>query len=85
MLDVVSPDQLRAFIAAVDEGRFSAVRRKLYGVQSAAAASPGARPVSSREAGSGLVDRLFRQLLTTVPMLTNGVRAAGLAAGNCRL
>lgn len=35
MLDNVSLDQLRAFIAAVDEGSFSAAARKLYRVQSA--------------------------------------------------
>jgi DNA-binding transcriptional LysR family regulator len=35
MLDAVSLDQLRAFIAAVDEGSFSAAARKLYRVQSA--------------------------------------------------
>jgi DNA-binding transcriptional LysR family regulator len=35
MLDGVSLDQLRAFIAAVDEGSFSAAARKLYRVQSA--------------------------------------------------
>lgn len=35
MLDSVSLDQLRAFIAAVDEGSFSAAARKLYRVQSA--------------------------------------------------
>lgn len=35
MLDGVSLDQLRAFIAAVDEGSFSAAGRKLYRVQSA--------------------------------------------------
>jgi len=35
MLDGVSLDQLGAFIAAVDEGSFSAAGRKLYRVQSA--------------------------------------------------
>ncbi|TAM09073.1 MAG: LysR family transcriptional regulator [Nevskiaceae bacterium] len=35
MLDGISLDQLRAFIAAVDEGSFSAAGRKLYRVQSA--------------------------------------------------
>jgi DNA-binding transcriptional LysR family regulator len=35
MLDGVSLDQLRAFIAAVDEGSLSAAARKLYRVQSA--------------------------------------------------
>ncbi len=35
MLDGVSLDQLRAFIAAVDAGSFSAAARKLYRVQSA--------------------------------------------------
>lgn len=35
MLDGVSLDQLRAFIAAADEGNFSAAARKLYRVQSA--------------------------------------------------
>lgn len=35
MLDGVSLDQLRAFIAAVDEGSFSAAARKLYRAQSA--------------------------------------------------
>lgn len=35
MLDGLSLDQLRAFIAAVDEGSFSAAGRKLYRVQSA--------------------------------------------------
>lgn len=35
MLDGVSLDQLRAFIAAVHEGSFSAAGRKLYRVQSA--------------------------------------------------
>src|SRR3546814_13495285 len=35
MLDGISLDQLRAFIAAVDEGSFSAAARKLYRVQSA--------------------------------------------------
>lgn len=35
MLDGVSLDQLRAFIAAADEGSFSAAARKLYRVQSA--------------------------------------------------
>lgn len=35
MLDAVSLDQLRAFIAAVDEGSFSAAGRKLYRAQSA--------------------------------------------------
>jgi DNA-binding transcriptional LysR family regulator len=35
VLDGVSLDQLRAFIAAVDEGSFSAAGRKLYRVQSA--------------------------------------------------
>jgi DNA-binding transcriptional LysR family regulator len=33
MLDGVSFDQLRAFIAAVDEGSFSAAARKLYRAQ----------------------------------------------------
>lgn len=35
MLDAVSLDQLRAFIAAVDEGSFTAAGRKLYRAQSA--------------------------------------------------
>ena len=35
MLDGVSLDQLRAFIAAVDEGSFSAGARKLHRAQSA--------------------------------------------------
>ncbi len=35
MLDAVSLDQLRAFIAAVDAGSFSAAARKLYRAQSA--------------------------------------------------
>src|SRR6476661_3936546 len=35
MLDGVSLDQLRTFIAAVDEGSFSAAARKLHRVQSA--------------------------------------------------
>ena len=35
MLDGVSLDQLRTFIAAVDEGSFSAAARKLNRVQSA--------------------------------------------------
>src|SRR6202795_2286602 len=34
MLDAVSLDQLRTFIAAVDEGSFSAASRKLLGAQS---------------------------------------------------
>lgn len=38
MLDAVSLDQLRAFIAAVDEGSFSAAGRKLYRAQSAVSA-----------------------------------------------
>ena len=35
MLDGVSMDQLRGFIAAVDEGSFSAAARKLRRAQSA--------------------------------------------------
>ncbi|MFC6573627.1 LysR family transcriptional regulator [Pseudomonas brassicacearum] len=35
MLDGVSLDQLRTFVAAVDEGSFSAAARKLNRVQSA--------------------------------------------------
>jgi DNA-binding transcriptional LysR family regulator len=35
MLDGVSLDQLRAFIAAVDEGSFSAGARRLHRAQSA--------------------------------------------------
>ncbi|SQC91332.1 Cyn operon transcriptional activator [Cedecea neteri] len=34
MLDGISLDQLRTFIAAVDEGSFSAAARKMYRAQS---------------------------------------------------
>lgn len=42
MLDGVSLDQLRTFIAAVDEGSFSAAARKLHRVQSAVSGWVGA-------------------------------------------
>lgn len=41
MLDTVSLDQLRAFVAAVDEGSFSAAGRKLRRAQSAISAAIG--------------------------------------------
>lgn len=43
MLDGVSLDQLRAFIAAVDGGSFSAAGRKLYRVQSEVIGLPAER------------------------------------------
>jgi hypothetical protein len=45
MLDGVSLDQLRAFIATVDEGSFSAAGRKLYRVQSALSGLRAEQPV----------------------------------------
>jgi DNA-binding transcriptional LysR family regulator len=50
MLDGVSLDQLRAFIAAVDEGSFSAAARKLHRAQSAVS-----ELVSNLEAQIGVV------------------------------
>lgn len=57
MLDGVSLDQIRAFIAAADEGSFSAAGRKLYRVQSAISGW-----ISSLEAqlGVALFDRTTR-------------------------
>lgn len=57
MLDGISLDQLRTFIAAVDEGSFSAAARKLHRVQSAVSGW-----VSSLEAqiGVSLFDRSGR-------------------------
>ena len=57
MLDGVSLDQLRAFIAAVDEGSFSAGARKLHRAQSAVS-----ELVSNLEAqlGVALFDRSER-------------------------
>src|SRR3954469_23896107 len=50
MLDGVSLDQLRTFVAAVDEGSFSAAARRLNRVQSAVSSW-----VSSLEAQIGVV------------------------------
>src|SRR6202021_2078137 len=57
VLDGVSLDQLRAFIAAVDEGSFSAGARKLNSAQ-----SPGRETVSNLEEqlGVALFDRSER-------------------------
>src|SRR5258708_12734499 len=49
VLDGVSLDQLRAFIAAVDEGSFSAGARKLHRAQSA-----GSEPVSKPQTKLGV-------------------------------
>src|SRR6202451_3621552 len=62
MLDGVSLDQLRAFIAAVDEGSFSAGARRLHRAQSAVS-----ELVSNLEAQIGvqLFDRTERHLKLT--------------------
>jgi DNA-binding transcriptional LysR family regulator len=57
MLDGVSLDQLRAFIAAVDEGSFSAAGRKLYRVQSAISGWIGSLEA---QLGVALFDRTAR-------------------------
>src|SRR5476651_2547951 len=92
MLDGVSLDQLRAFIAAVDEGSFSAGARKLHRAQSAVS-----ELVSNLEAQIGVVlfDRSerypkltpagiqlvadARSVLTNVDLLK--ARAKGISAG----
>ena len=57
MLDGVSLDQIRAFIAAVDEGSFSAAGRKLYRVQSAVSGWIGSLEA---QLGVALFDRTAR-------------------------
>ena len=57
MLDGVSLDQLRTFIAAVDEGSFSAAARKLHRVQSAVSGWIGAL---EEQIGVALFDRSGR-------------------------
>jgi DNA-binding transcriptional LysR family regulator len=92
MLDGVSLDQLRAFIAAVDEGSFSAAARKLHRAQSAVS-----ELVSSLEGqiGVSLFDRAGRYptltpegvvLLADARSVASGVdtmkaRAKGIASG----
>jgi DNA-binding transcriptional LysR family regulator len=92
MLDGVSLDQLRAFIAAVDEGSFSAAARKLHRAQSAIS-----ELVSGLEGqiGVSLFDRSGRYpvltleggvLLADARNVTSGVdfmkaRAKGIASG----
>jgi DNA-binding transcriptional LysR family regulator len=92
MLDGVSLDQLRAFIAAVDEGSFSAAARKLHRAQSAIS-----ELVSGLEGqiGVSLFDRAGRYptltpegvvLLADASNVASGVdsmkaRAKGIASG----
>jgi DNA-binding transcriptional LysR family regulator len=92
MLDGVSLDQLRAFIATVDEGSFSAAARKLHRAQSAIS-----EMVSGLEGqiGVSLFDRSGRYplltpegavLLADARNVTSGVdfmkaRAKGIASG----
>ena len=57
MLDGVSLDQIRAFIAAVDEGSFSAAGRKLFRVQSAVSGWIGSLEA---QLGVALFDRTAR-------------------------
>src|SRR5471032_1730476 len=92
MLDGVSIDQLRAFIASVDEGSFSAASRKLHRAQSVVS-----ELVSSLEGqiGVALFDRSGRYpvltpqgavLLADARSIASGVdgmkaRAKGMAAG----
>lgn len=57
MLDGVSLDQIRAFIAAADEGSFSAAGRKLYRVQSAISGWIGSLEA---QLGVALFDRTAR-------------------------
>src|SRR3984885_1435 len=92
MLDGVSLDQLRAFIASVDEGSFSAASRKLHRAQSVVS-----ELVSSLEGqiGVALFDRSGRYptltpqgavLLADARNISSGLdfmkaRARGMAAG----
>src|ERR1700751_6318497 len=92
MLDSVTLDQLRTFIAAVDEGSFSAAARKLRRAQSVVSET-----VSNLEdqIGVALFDRTGRYpkltpagvvLLADARNIVNGVdllkaRAKGMAAG----
>lgn len=57
MLDGISLDQIKAFIAAVDEGSFSAAGRKLYRVQSAISGWIGSLEA---QLGVALFDRTAR-------------------------
>ena len=59
MLDGVSLDQLRAFIAAVDEGSFSAGARKLRRAQSAGGVEQSLAGLAVRLAGA-VGDELIR-------------------------
>jgi len=80
VLDGVSLDQLRAFIAAVDEGSFSAGARKLHRAQSAVS-----ELVSNLEAqlGVALFDRSERypKLTSAGVQLLADARGVGHAAG----
>ncbi len=74
MLDGVSLDQLRAFIAAVDEGSFSAGARKLHRAQSAVS-----ELVSNLEAQLGVV--LFDRSERYPKLTTAGVQLVADARG----
>ena len=78
MLDGVSLDQLRTFIAAVDEGSFSAAARKLYRAQSVVSDL-----VSGLEAQIGvpLFDRSGRYPKLTAPGVVLLADARGIVAG----
>ena len=92
MLDGVSLDQLRTFIAAVDEGSFSAASRKLYRAQSVISQTIGNL---EEQIGVALFDRSgrypkltpagivlladARSIVTNVDLLK--ARAKGIAAG----
>ena len=78
MLDGVSLDQLRTFIAAVDEGSFSAAARKLYRAQSVVSDL-----VSGLEAQIGvpLFDRSGRYPKLTAPGAVLLADARGIVAG----
>src|ERR1700723_2037449 len=92
MLDTVSLDQLRTFIAAVDEGSFSAASRKLLRAQSVVSETVGNL---EEQIGVALFDRSGRYpkltpagmvLLTDARSIIAGVdfmksRAKGMAAG----
>ena len=92
MLDGVSLDQLRTFIAAVDEGSFSAAARKLYRAQSVVSQTIGNL---EEQIGVALFDRSgrypkltpagvvlladARSIVTNVDLLK--ARAKGIASG----
>src|SRR5258707_13596396 len=95
MLDAVSLDQLRTFIAAVDQGSFSAASRKLLRAQSVVSDTisnleeqigvqlfdRSGRYPKLTPAGSGLlVDA--RSIITGVSLLQ--ARAKGISAGLVR-